>query len=174
MRRSLLVLIISGISTGAVASGYALWTYMSDPAEPVAATAIASVTGTSKAKPGNQAKLAALTPPAAMPPGTSSLLAIEVARIEAGGPSVLAGRSPPNHKVTILANGREVANVIATDEGQWSAIVPDGIAAGPLELSITSQPKDGGATVRGATRQVVVPERAAPQFAAATPARQNA
>ena len=66
------------------------------------------------------------------------------------------------------------ANVTATDEGQWSAIVPGGIEAGPLELTITSQPKEGGATVRGATRQLVVPERTAPQLAAATPARSNA
>jgi outer membrane protein OmpA-like peptidoglycan-associated protein len=166
MRRSLLVLIISGISTGAVASGYALWTYMSDPADSVAASAIAPTGGAGKSTSGT--KVAAITPPpAALPPGTSSLLAIEVARIEAGGPSVLAGRSPPHHKVTILANGREVASVTATDEGQWSAIVPDGIAAGPLELSITSQPKEGGATVRGATRQLVVPERTTPQLATA-------
>jgi outer membrane protein OmpA-like peptidoglycan-associated protein len=167
MRRSLLVLIISGISTGAVASGYALWTYMSDPNGSVAASAVAPFGGASKPTPGGQAKVAAITPPpAATPPGTSSLLAIEVARIEAGGPSVLAGRSPPHHKVTILANGREIANVTATDEGQWSAIVPDGIAAGPLELTITSQPKEGGTAVRGASRQLVVPE-GAPQLATA-------
>ena len=167
MRRSLLVLIISGISTGAVASGYALWSYMSDPAGSVAATAMAPADSGSKPTPGAQQKLAALTPPPpATPPGTSSLLAIEVARIDAGGPSVLAGRSPPHHKVTILANGREVASVTATDEGQWSAIVPDGIAAGPLELTITSQPKEGGTTVRGASRQLVVPE-GAPQLATA-------
>ena len=167
MRRSLLVLIISGISTGAVASGYALWSYMSDPAGSVAATAMAPADSGGKSTPGAQQKLAALMPPPpATPPGTSSLLAIEVARIDAGGPSVLAGRSPPHHKVTILANGREVASVTATDEGQWSAIVPDGIAAGPLELSITSQPKEGGTTVRGASRQVVVPE-GKPQLATA-------
>jgi outer membrane protein OmpA-like peptidoglycan-associated protein len=158
MRRSLLVLIILGISSGALASGYALWTYVSsDRNEMVTAAAIPSSSATSK--PASAGKSAALTPSSpALPPGTSALLAIEVARIEAGGPSVLAGRSPPNHKVTVLANGREVANVIASDEGQWSAIVTDGIAAGPLELSIVSQPKDGGAQVRGLSRQVVVPE----------------
>jgi outer membrane protein OmpA-like peptidoglycan-associated protein len=171
MRRSLLVLIISGISTGAVASGYALWSYMSEPSDSVAASVMAPAGGASKSASGT--KVAAITPPpAATPPGTSSLLAIEVARIDASGPSVLAGRSPPNHKVTILANGREVASAIATDEGQWSAIVPDGITAGPLELSITSQPKAGGAPVRGASRQLVVPE-GGPQLATA-PSRQMA
>ncbi len=166
MRRSLLVLIISGISTGAVASGYALWSYViADRVETAAATAVDAATST----PAGQSTVAALTPPPkATPPGVSALLAIEVARIEAGGPSVLAGRSPPNHKVTILANGREVASVIATDEGQWAAVVPDGIAAGPLELSIVSEPKEGGAPVRGAARQLVVPP-AGPALASAAP-----
>jgi outer membrane protein OmpA-like peptidoglycan-associated protein len=166
MRRSVLVLLISGISTGAVASGYALWSYASgDRAERVAATAIAPST-----KPAAGPAVAALMPPAALPPGTSALLAIEVARIDAGGPSVLAGRSPPNHKVTLLANGREIATVTATDEGQWSAIINEGIAAGPLELSIVSQPKDGGAVVRGAARQIDVPAPA-PSLATAAPSR---
>ncbi len=166
MRRSLLVLLISGISTGAVASGYALWTYASgDRAERVASTAIAPGT-----KPAASSTVAALAPPAALPPGTSALLAIEVARIDAGGPSVLAGRSPPNHKVTLLANGREIATVTATDEGQWSAIINEGIAAGPLELSIVSQPKEGGALVRGAARQIDVPAPA-PSLATAQPSR---
>ncbi len=165
MRRSLLVLIISGISTGAVASGYALWSYVSaDRVETAAATAVGAVKSTSA----GQSTVAALTPPPqATPPGVSALLAIEVARIEAGGPSVLAGRSPPNHKVTILANGREIARVTATDEGQWAAVVPEGIAAGPLELSIVSEPKEGGAPVRGAARQLVVPP--GPALASATP-----
>jgi outer membrane protein OmpA-like peptidoglycan-associated protein len=170
MRRSLLVLIISGISTGAVASGYALWTYsMGDWAERPAATARAPADEASNPAPASAA-VGALTPPAsATPPGASALVAIEVARIDAGGPSVLAGRSPPNHRVTVLANGREIASVIATDEGQWSAIVSEGIAAGPLELSIVSQAKEGGALVRGAARQLVVPAAPTSSLAVATP-----
>lgn len=173
MRRSLLVLIILGISSGALASGYALWTYVSsDRNEMVTAAAVPSSAATKKST--SAGKSAALTPSSpALPPGTSALLAIEVARIEAGGPSVLAGRSPPNHKVTVLANGREIANVTASDEGQWSAIVTDGIVAGPLELSIVSQPKEGGAQVRGASRQVVVPE-AGPSLATASPQTRTA
>ncbi|MFN3744595.1 MAG: OmpA family protein [Hyphomicrobiaceae bacterium] len=170
MRRSLLVLIISGISTGAVASGYALWTYtMGDRAERPAATARAPADEASNPAPASAAVAALAPPPAASPPGASALLAIEVARIDAGGPSVLAGRSPPNHRVTVLANGREIASVIATDEGQWSAIVSEGIAAGPLELSIVSQAKEGGAPVRGAARQLVVPPAPTSALAVATP-----
>ncbi len=164
MRRSLLVLAILGLSSGALASGYALWTYASG--EWATEVATAPQDANIKSAPAG-AKLAALTPSPALPPGTSSLLAIEVARIDAGGSSVLAGRSPPNHKVTLLANGREIATVTATDEGQWAAVVDEGIDAGPLELSIVSQPKEGGATVRGAPRQLVVPAAPASALAAA-------
>lgn len=104
----------------------------------------------------------------------SEPLAIEIARVEAGGPSVLAGRSPPNHRVTVLANGREIATVVASDEGQWSAIIADGIAAGPLELKLTSQPKEGGQIVTSASRQLTVPEApSAPKVAAASPTSQT-
>ncbi|MBN9259691.1 MAG: OmpA family protein [Hyphomicrobium sp.] len=164
MRRSLLVLIILVISSGALASGYAIWNYVSGDRTEGAATAIAPAG--EGGKPGTRS--AALTLPSSLPPGTSALLAIEVARIDAGGPSVLAGRAPPNHKVTLLANGREIATVTATDEGQWSAIVTEGISAGSVELSIVSQPKDGGASVRGAARQLVVPAPG-PSLARASP-----
>lgn len=169
MRRSLLVLVILAISTGALASGYAIWSYVSSDRKDSATTA---GTGSSDgAKPSGSSRVAAMAPPAAMTPGGP--LAIEVARIEAGGASVLAGRALPNHKVTILANGREIATVTATDEGQWSAIVTEGIAAGPLELSIASEPKDGGAKVTGAARQLVVPP-AQPSLASAPPRPQIA
>lgn len=104
----------------------------------------------------------------------SEPLAIEIARVEAGGPSVLAGRSPPNHRVTVLANGREIATVVASDEGQWSAIIADGIAAGPLELKLTSQPKEGGQIVTSASRQLTVPEApSAPKVVTASPTSQT-
>lgn len=100
----------------------------------------------------------------------AGVLAIEIARIDAGGASVLAGRSPPNHRVTVLANGREIASVDASDEGQWSAIINDGIAAGPLKLSLTSRPRDGGPAVIGTARQLTVPAPSASSKVAALPA----
>lgn len=96
---------------------------------------------------------------AAMVPGVRrpvDALAIEIARIDAGGVSVIAGRSPPNHRVVVLANGREIASAVATDEGQWSVIVSEGIAAGPLELSVSSKPASGGPTVVSTPRYLDV------------------
>ena len=171
MRRSLLVLMISGISSGAVASGYALWSYTTSDRNGPAASATSAPAG-DVAKPSTVSRLAALgVPPSAMAPGTSSLLAIEIARIDARGASVIAGRAPPDHQVAVLANGREIARVTATDEGQWAVVIMEGISAGPLELTLEARPKDGGTTVRSAARQLVVPDAPSRALAAAPAAR---
>lgn len=108
----------------------------------------------------NQQKLAAIpkaptTAPAA--PQQREELSIEVARIDAGGSSVFAGRSPPDHRVTVLANGREIGSTIATEDGQWAIVIDGNISAGPLELGIKSRSVDGAAEVIGSPRQLVVP-----------------
>ena len=103
-------------------------------------------------------KVAAVSGPTA--PGAlrpTEPLAIEIARIDAGGYSVIGGRSPPNHRIVVLANGREIASTVATDEGQWAVVVTDGIAAGPLELSVSATPASGGPAVVSTARQLVVP-----------------
>lgn len=81
---------------------------------------------------------------------------IEVARIEAGGVSVLAGRAPPGSRVTIRANGRVVANAMASGDGQWSTIVLDNIEAGDLALAIVAEPAGGGPSIAGAVTHLVV------------------
>ncbi len=99
-------------------------------------------------------------------------VAIETARIEADGASVIAGRSPPNHRIVVLANGREIATAVATDEGQWSVIVTDGITAGPLELSVSATPASGGPAVVSTPRQLVVgPSPSTSRVAAAPSAK---
>jgi outer membrane protein OmpA-like peptidoglycan-associated protein len=112
---------------------------------------------------------------AAMAPGARrpvEPLAIEIARIDAGGVSVIAGRSPPNHRVAVLANGREIASAIATDEGQWSVIVTEGIAAGPLELSVSSKPESGGPAVVSTPRYLDVPPAGSgPRLAGTSPVK---
>lgn len=100
---------------------------------------------------------------------TAEPLAIEIAEIASGGASVIAGRSPPNHWVAVLANGREIATTVATDEGQWSVIVTEGIAAGPLELTITARPPSGGVAVVSTPRKLVVPPSQSPMRVAGAP-----
>ncbi|MDX2158634.1 MAG: OmpA family protein [Hyphomicrobiaceae bacterium] len=101
-------------------------------------------------------------------PSASDALAIEVARLEAGGVSVLAGRAPADSHVTIFANGREVATAVASADGQWSAVVVDAIQAGPLELTVTARPANGGAALRSAAGRLLVAAGTTTSLAGAT------
>jgi outer membrane protein OmpA-like peptidoglycan-associated protein len=170
MRRQAQILCVAG---AAVVAGGTLWA--------IASSDVLGRFGLSSPSPTNEASLvprgasgekvaAVSTPKSVLPAGPrrSDPLAIEIARIEAGGASVIAGRSPPNHRVIVLANGREVANAVASDEGQWSVIVSEGIAAGPLELSVSAKPANGGPAVVSVPRHLVVPQ---PQTAVKSAAR---
>lgn len=98
------------------------------------------------AAPGKQAAIPASrasTQPSASPmaqlsPATTQGAKIEVARIDPDGASVIAGRAPGGSKVTVHANGEAIAEVTASEDGQWSAIVTKGFAPGPVELAITA------------------------------------
>lgn len=161
MRRPLRVL---GIAAAVLAAGGMLWAIAgSDMLGRYVQLSPASKNEAKVAVPAaaQETKVAAVVPkaPATAPAiGSREALAIEVARLEAGGASVLAGRSPPNHRVTVLANGREIATAVATDEGQWSIVIDSGINAGPLELTLKSSAAAGGPEVVGTPRQLVVPE----------------
>lgn len=160
MRRQIQILCIAGAT---VVAGGTLWAIAgSDMLGRFGLSSSAPTTEASIAPRGASGeKVAAVsTPKAAVPTGPrrSDPLAIEIARIEAGGASVIAGRSPPNHRVVVLANGREVATAVATDEGQWSVIVSEGIAAGPLELSVSAKPASGGPAVVSTPQHLVVPQ----------------
>lgn len=76
-------------------------------------------------------------------------LKLDVARIDAHGVSVLAGRAPAGQRVSIIANGREVASAVASEDGQWSAITTQGFSVGPLEIELVARPVAKGAAVAG-------------------------
>lgn len=158
MRRQVQILCIAG---AAVVAGGTLWAIASS--DMLGRFGLSSTAPVKEAGVGQHRdeKLAVVAAPKAPGVGTTrrtpDVVAIEIARIEAGGASVIAGRSPPNHRVVILANGREIATAVATDEGQWSVIVSDGIAAGPVELSVSAMPASGGPAVVSTPRQLVVP-----------------
>lgn len=153
---------IAGAVGAAVGFGFVLWalasTNLPERISQMFASAPSHDTASVTAPAPEKSRKAADSAKATERARASEPLAIEIARIEAGGASVLAGRSPPNHRVTVHANGREIATVVASDEGQWSAIIADGIAAGPLELKLSSEPKDGGQVITSAPRQLTVPE----------------
>ena len=173
MRRPVLIVCIAA---AAVVTGGTLWAIASSDmlgSFGLSSSTPASVSGSGPRSAEKVAAVPATRAPVTTPARRSAEpVAVEIARIEAGGASVIAGRSPPNHRIVVLANGREIATTVATDEGQWSVIVTEGIAAGPLELSVSARPAEGGAAVASTPRQLVVPPSSSPsRLAEAAPAK---
>lgn len=173
MRRPVLIVCIAA---AAVVTGGTLWAIASSDmlgSFGLSSSTPASVSGSGPRSADKVAAVPATRAPVTTPARRSAEpVAVEIARIEAGGASVIAGRSPPNHRIVVLANGREIATTVATDEGQWSVIVTEGIAAGPLELSVSARPAEGGAAVASTPRQLVVPPSSSPsRLAEAAPAK---
>ena len=172
MRRQVQIL---GIAGAAVVAGGTLWAIASS--DMLGRFGLSSPAPVKEAGIGQRSGEKIAVVPASTAPAagtarrTPDVVAIEIARIEAGGASVIAGRSPPNHRIVVLANGREIATAVATDEGQWSVIVSDAIAAGPVELSVSATPANGGPVVVSTPRQLVVPPTPPTRVAEAPPVK---
>jgi outer membrane protein OmpA-like peptidoglycan-associated protein len=69
----------------------------------------------------------------------------DVARIDAEGASVFAGRAPPKAEVTVLANGETVTTTKADEHGQWATVVERPFAPGAYEFSLRTR-ANGSAT----------------------------
>ena len=69
----------------------------------------------------------------------------DVARIDAGGASVFAGRAPPKAEVTVLANGEMVTTTKADENGQWATVVERPFAPGEYEFALRTR-ANGSAT----------------------------
>src|SRR5262245_46940150 len=63
----------------------------------------------------------------------------DVARIDAGGASVFAGRAPPKAEVTVLANGEMVTMTKADENGQWATVVERLFAPGEYEFALRTR-----------------------------------
>ncbi|MEZ5856656.1 MAG: OmpA family protein [Hyphomicrobiaceae bacterium] len=98
-------------------------------------------------------------------------VAIEVARIDAAGASVIAGRAPAGSKITVEANGQPVATTVASSDGQWAVVVSIGIAVGPLQLRVLAAPDGGGSQLASRVASLLVPEGKVASLADATPTR---
>ena len=80
----------------------------------------------------------------------------DIARVEAGGSSVFAGRAAPNAEVTILANGEPIATARANENGEWSAVTDRRIASGPAQLSLSATVPGRAMAISGQTVAVDV------------------
>jgi nucleoid-associated protein YgaU len=86
-------------------------------------------------------------PPEAASKGQSAL-SVDVARVEAGGDAVIAGRAAPGATVDLLRGGERLDRAIADASGQF-VMVPPRLPAGSYELTLSAKLSDGTVTSRG-------------------------
>lgn len=91
-----------------------------------------------------EANAAAATPATSPPPsdGGDSLLAFDIARIEATGEAVIAGRAVPGATVELLRNGELHDHTVADQSGQF-VMVPPRLPSGTYDLTLRSKQSDG-------------------------------
>jgi outer membrane protein OmpA-like peptidoglycan-associated protein len=191
MYRALLGLLIAA---GTLAVGFLAWAlstldvparlqeFVSPPSQEVARPASRRQSGSSPAKSlasGREAsalgiKNADLGTTGSRVGKPAKALSIDVARLEAGGVSVLAGSAPPESRVHVIVNGRTLAKVISSSDGQWSVVLTEGIEAGPLAVTLIAEAAGGGETLRSDVARLVVPGPKVAASSTATAAVSNA
>jgi hypothetical protein len=77
-----------------------------------------------------------------------SSLSVDVARVEAGGDAVIAGRAAPGATVDLLRGGERLDRAVADASGQF-VMVPPRLPAGSYELTLSAKLPDGTVTSRG-------------------------
>jgi nucleoid-associated protein YgaU len=108
-------------------------------------------------------------PPA--PAADPSLPAFDVARVEAGGDAVIAGRAAPGATVDLMRNGERLDRAVADAAGQF-VMVPSHLPAGSYEVTLSAKLPDG--TVAQSKQGVPVTIKEADASAGAIAARAEA
>jgi LysM repeat protein len=85
----------------------------------------------------------AAAPPA--PTADPSVPAFDLARVEAGGDAVIAGRAAPGATVDLMRNGERLDRAVADASGQF-VMVPPRLPAGSYELTLSAKLADGTVT----------------------------
>jgi len=89
-----------------------------------------------------EAKAAAATLAASSPPADDGVPAFDIARIEATGEAVIAGRAMPGATVELLRNGELHDRAVADQSGQF-VMVPPRLPSGTYDLTLRSKQPDG-------------------------------
>jgi len=76
------------------------------------------------------------------PDGSDGMPAFDIARIEATGEAVIAGRAAPGATVELLRNGEPHDRVVADQSGQF-AMVPPRLPSGTYNLTLRARQPDG-------------------------------
>src|SRR5437016_1743784 len=85
---------------------------------------------------------AAATLAASSPPADDGVPAFDIARIEATGEAVIAGRAVPGATVELLRNGELHDRAVADQSGQF-VMVPPRLPSGTYDLTLRSKQPDG-------------------------------
>jgi nucleoid-associated protein YgaU len=101
------------------------------------------------------------TPDSARQPSrpAPSLPAFDIVRVDRTGYAVIAGRAKPGAKVTVYANGEELATTTAIENGDWTVTTDTPLDAGPVELTLSMTTTDGQTVRSEETIIIYVPER---------------
>ena len=96
-----------------------------------------------------QTDLAAITAALDGPPDAAgkdqSSPSFDIARVEANGDAVIAGRAPPGATVDLMRGGERLDRAVADASGEF-AMVPPRLPAGSYELTLSAKSPDGAVT----------------------------
>lgn len=108
---------------------------------------------------------------AAEEPAEPALPNFDIVRVDRTGYAVIAGRATPGAKVSIFANGEELATADAERDGSWVISTDTPLDAGPVELSLSMTTPDGLTVRSEQTVIILVPtqEGEAPRVLRTTP-----
>jgi nucleoid-associated protein YgaU len=113
---------------------------------PPARAAIQAPTALAAAGPDAAAIAAELAgPPEATGKDQSSSPSFDVARVEADGDAVIAGRAPPGATVDLMRGGERLDRAVADASGEFT-MVPPRLPAGSYELTLSAKLPDGTVT----------------------------
>ena len=83
----------------------------------------------------------------------------DIVYVTRSGYATIAGRAKPGAIINVYANGEDLAEVEAENDGSWALATDTPLAAGPVELSLSMTTEDG-LTIRSEETVVIyVPER---------------
>ncbi|MEZ5896467.1 MAG: LysM peptidoglycan-binding domain-containing protein [Parvularculaceae bacterium] len=98
-------------------------------------------------------------PPEAEVEKSPSLPSFDLVRVDRSGDLTIAGRAAPQAKVTVFANGDELASTTAIENGDWIIFSEASLDAGPVELTLEMTTTDGLTIRSDQTILIYVPER---------------
>jgi len=90
----------------------------------------------------------------------------DVVRVGPDGDAVVAGRAPPNSRVTLLDAGTRLAEVDANRKGEFVAIPPSALESGKRRLTLRARDQKGRTYTSRTAVMVAVPGPAAAETAA--------